>query len=331
MITPHPRSAAAWLAAALFTAAALPTPVAAMPDTVTPPKGINLGSTSFFDGFGRTTEGWTLLQYGRYEDLTHITDYQGNDSKLFKGTSIQVFVSQTQISYTSPWHPFGGDGVGISALLPFADFATHFDQDSPVKLNNNGFGVGDLNIGPFYQSRYVMRDRRPVFAWRAQLSVIAPTGSVNEQRAINQGSGMWSVNPYVAMTWVPLPYLELSTRLNYQYNAQTTVIQSPPPIPGMVYRNGQAGQIVYANFDASYAVTPTAYVGINGYALGQLTSDMTNGQTVAHSHETEVSIGPGGRYVFNEANALNLNFYLPVVSRNATSGTQVNFQYVHRF
>ncbi len=37
----------------------------ALPVTVSAPKGINLGSTSFFDGMGRTTEGWTVLQYGR--------------------------------------------------------------------------------------------------------------------------------------------------------------------------------------------------------------------------------------------------------------------------
>jgi len=108
MITPHPRSAAAWLAAALFTAAALPTPVAAMPDTVTPPKGINLGSTSFFDGFGRQTEGWTLIEYDRYESLNTVTGPDGAASPLFKDTKIDVAVALTQLIYTSDWRPFGG-------------------------------------------------------------------------------------------------------------------------------------------------------------------------------------------------------------------------------
>jgi len=322
---------ARWLTAALLAAAPLQAQAASLPNTVSPPKGINLGSTSFFDGFGRTTEGWTWLQYGRYEDLTRITNAQGHSNPLFKGTDIQAFVTQTQISYTSNWHPFGGDGVGVSALLPIADFSSHFDQNSPVKLTNNGFGVGDLNIGPFYQSKYYMEEGRPVFAWRTQLSVIAPTGSVNEHYNINQGSGFWAINPFVAVTWVPLPRIEFSTRINYQYNFQTTTIQNPPPIPRLVYLNGQAGQIVYGNFDMSYAVLQNAYIGVNGYALGQLTPNLTNGQTVSRSRETEVSVGPGGRYVFNESNALNLNLYLPVVSRNATSGTQLNAQFIHRF
>jgi len=323
--------AAVWVGAALLAVVAPQARAESMPDTISPPKGINLGSTSFFDGFGRTVEGWTLLEYNRYEDLTRITDYDGKSSPLFKGTDIQVFVVQTQVSYTSNWHPFGGDGVGVSALLPVADFSSHFDQNSPVKLSNNGFGVGDLNIGPFYQSAYVMDGARPVFAWRAQLSVVAPTGNVDGQRNINQGSGAWAINPFIAITWVVLPQLELSTRINYQYNTQTSRFDSPPPIPGLVYRNGQAGQMVFGNFDASYAVLPNAYVGVNGYALGELTPDETNGQVVAHSRETEMSIGPGGRYVFDESNALNVNMYLPVVARNTTSGLQFNTQFVHRF
>jgi hypothetical protein len=318
-------------ASVLLLAAALQAHAGSLPDTVSAPKGVNLGSTSFFDGFGRTTEGWTLLQYGRYEDLTRITDYQGNNSALFHGTRIQVFVSQTQISYTSDWHPFGGDGVGVSALLPFADFSSHFDQNSPVKLTSNGFGVGDLNFGPFYQSKYYMDGDRPVFAWRAQFGIVAPTGSVDVSKNINQGSGAWAINPYVAFTWIPVPKLEFSSRINYQYNFQTSTMPSPPPIPGLIYRNGQAGQMIFGNFAASYAVLPNTFVGINGYALGEITDDQTNGHAVPHSRVTELSAGPGGRYVFDESNALNVNLYLPLISRNATSGVQLNAQFVHRF
>jgi hypothetical protein len=89
--------------------------------------------------------------------------------------------------------------------------------------------------------------------------------------------------------------------------------------------------MVYGNLAMSYAVLPNAYVGLNGYALEQITSNKTNGQSVAHSRETTLAAGPGVRYVFDAANSVNVNLYLPIVSRNATSGTQVNMQFVHRF
>lgn len=316
----------------LIAALALPAARAAPPPTsVAPPKGINLGSTSFYDGFGRTDEGFTWLQYGRIEELDKISGPSGADNPLFKGTHIQALIEQTQISYASNWHPFGGDAVGIAALFPLVDFSSHFASDSPVKLANNGFGPGDLNIGPFYQSKYYMQDGRPVFAWRTQWSAYVPTGSVDTSKSINQGSGFWAFTPYVAFTWVPIPNFEVSSRINYQYNFQTSTLQSPPPIPGFVYHNGQAGQLLYGNYDASYTVLPNFDLGFNGYALMQLTPNKTNGVDVPHSLETEISLGPGVRYVFNPSNVLHVNLYLPVMDRNATSGTQVTFQYIHRF
>ena len=328
------RARRCWLLAVAFGVAVLAAPpvqAGALPDIVSAPKAINLGSTSFYDGFGRTEEGWTWLQYGRLENLTRITDAQGNTSPLFQGTAIDVFVAQTQIAYASPWHPFGGDGTGVSALLPVADFHAGFAEDSPVKLRSNGLDIGDLNFGPFYQSKHFLHGGRPVFAWRFQFSVVAPTGGFNTRRNINQGAGFWAVNPYVAFTWVPVRRVEFSGRINYQYNLPTSRIANPPPVPGLIYRSGQAGQMIFGNFAASYKMLPNAELGVNGYALSQLRANRTNGIPVPKSRETEISVGPGARFVFNASNTLNVNLYLPVMSRNATSGTQLNAQFVHRF
>jgi hypothetical protein len=321
-------------ATAFILAALAATPAAAqsyVPDTVAVPKALNLGSTSYFDGFGNTTGGWTLLQYGRYENIDQITDAQGKTSPYFKGSSIQVFAELTQICYSSPWHPFGGDAVGFSALLPLISLDAHFAGDSPVKLPSNGIGIGDLVWGPSYQSRTYMEDGRPIFSWRTQLLFMSPTGAFNKNDNVNQGVDYWGINPYVAFTFLPTSKFEFTSRLNYQYNLQTAHIPNPPPIPGLIYLNGQAGQMAYGNVDVSYAVTPKLRFGMNGYFLDQLTPDRTNGEIVAHSLESEIYLGPGGRYVFNKANALNVNVYLPIQSRNGSPGPQINFQYMHRF
>jgi hypothetical protein len=81
----------------------------------------------------------------------------------------------------------------------------------------------------------------------------------------------------------------------------------------------------------SYEISHDLYLGVNGYALRQLTDDRTNGQNVPGSRETAVSIGPGARYVFDASKALNVNLYLPVVAENTSSGIEVNFQFVKRF
>jgi hypothetical protein len=230
-----------------------------LPDIVTPPKALNLGSTSYFDGFGRTT------------------------------------------------------------------------ADSPVKLRHNGPGLGDLVWGPIYQSRVFKQGGRPVLSARFQLIIESPTGNFSRRDNINQSAGYWAVNPYIAATYLPLPGLEFSTRFNYQYNCKTSNLPAPPPIPGIVYRNGQAGQIIYDNYDASLQLSDKLHLGLNGYFLDELTPDRTNGTIVPHSRETEIYLGPGGRYVFDAGDALNVNFYFPLLSRNGSRGAEVNLQFVKKF
>ncbi len=200
-------------------------------------------STSFYDGFGRVISGFTILQYGTYADIDTITDAEDDKSPAFRNPSITAYSLLTQVSYTTSWHPFGGDGVAFSVATPLVDLNTRFAADSPVKLSNNRFNVGDTIWGPIYQSRYYMDGKRPQFAWRFQFIVLSPTGGFSNTRNVNQGCGYWAINPYIAITYMPIPKLEFSTRFNYQYNFATSDLANPPKIPGITYYNGQAGEM----------------------------------------------------------------------------------------
>jgi len=301
------------------------------PDTITTPKGLNLGSTSFFDGFGRQTPGWTLLQYGRYEDVNEIDGAAGHPNALFSKPRIRVFVSLTQFSYTTDWHPFGGTFAFSAALPVVAYLRTDFAADSRVKLTDNGTNIGDLVWGPIYQSAPIMRDGHPWFVWRAQLIVSSPTGALNGSHNLNQGVGYWAANPYLAFTLMPSERWEISNRINYQYNFRGDKFSSPPPIPGLVYRNGQAGQLVYDNFAASYGVSQKVNVGIAGFYLGQLSRDKTNAMEVPGSIRRDLYAGPGLHCVLDGENQINLNSYFKLVSENDSAGMKLNVQYIHRF
>jgi hypothetical protein len=308
-----------------------PAAAAGPPNTLSPPKGLNLGSTSFFDGLGRQSQGWTFVEYGRFEDLSRINGPTGAPNPHFKEPRIAVGVALTQLIYTTDWRPFGGH-VAISAALPVVDFVrSDFAADSPVKLTNNGTGIGDLVWGPIFQSKVYMKGGRPRFVWRAQLIVSSPTGTVNRFKDQNQGTGYWAIDPYLAFSYFPTAKLEVSNRLNYQYDFTGHTFSNPPPIPGFVYASGRAGQLLYDNFAASYAVAPRLNLGIAGYALDQLTPNRTNGIAIAGSREKELYIGPGAHLKIDDTNSLNLNLYLKVISRDAVSGTKVSSQFIHRF
>lgn len=305
--------------------AATAVPVA--PGLITEPT-VNLGNTSFYDGAGRTGEGWVVFAYERYELLNSITNSKGNKITTFRNPHIQAASVVLQPLYVTPWHPFGG-GVGFTTLLPIVNLSSHFDQPG-ASLSANGFGLGDLTFGPFYQAAPARLFNGTV-SWRAELDIIAPSGSFNRSKDINQGSGFWSINPYLAMTYLPAPGWEMSTRIHYLYNFATNNFPNPPLVPGLIFNSGQAGQAFHMNFAASKEISQSFSPGVNGYYFQQLTDDAINGMMLSNTKKSKLYLGPGFHWNITKTGSLNANLYFPIVVRGAANGPQINFQYIHAF
>jgi hypothetical protein len=300
-----------------------------VPDTVKLPPGLNFGSTSFYDGFGRLDSGFTLLNYGRLVEIQAINKSNGQANSAFNHPHIQALASLTQISYFSDLHLYGGT-FAISALLPVVNNSAHFDTPGVV-LHGSTTGIGDLTWGPMYQAAPIIVDGRPVFDWRFQFLINSPIGHFDPSQNINIGSGYWQINPYIAMTYLPTEKLEFSTRIHYWHGFQTNRLSDPPTIPGLIIKNGQAGDVVWANFTASYALNKTFALGLNGYYIKQITNDLTNGLEVPNSRQEQLYMGPGVHVVLDARTFMNLNVYEPVEVRNTSRGTQLNYQFVHLF
>src|ERR1700761_1683119 len=302
---------------------------AAPPDVVKLPAGINLGGSSFYDGFGRTDPGWLYLNFARWNHYTSIKDDRGHSSPAFPDPRIDAVSNLFHVVYFTPWG--GPTGlVTFEALAPIVGFDTKFSS-SGVVLKDNGLGIGDLTFGIDYQARPVHFDTGALFTWRVGLDFIAPIGSFNSRRDLNQGAGFWSSTPYLAMSLLPTPKWEISARLNYDYNFKTSRGVDPPPIPGFAFRNGQAGQAAWINFASSYEVRPGIRPGINGFYLRQLDDDRTNGVDVPLSRAQEFYVGPGLSWQITPKSVMNFNLYLPVTVKNAPDGPQLNIQNIVAF
>jgi len=172
------------------------------------PAGINLGGTSFMDGFGRIDPGFVYQQYFQVEHYGAINDQSGHQVPMFQGTDINAVISLNQLIYVSPYHLLGG-ALGVDALLPVVDLNASFAPTSPAKLSaDRGLAFGDLTWGAFLQMQPVVTDARPVFAQRFEFDVISPIGQYNHTDDINPSSGFWSLNPFWAMTFLPTPNTE---------------------------------------------------------------------------------------------------------------------------
>ena len=300
------------------------------------PAGINLGGTSFFDGFGATQPGWTYLGYYQYSQLNHIEDNSGNDSPAFKNPKINVDLILNQLAYTTSQTFFNGSAhLGFTGLLPLLHFNTSFDANSPVKLSSAD-GFGDLTLGAYLQFHPVISGGRPVYSQRVEFDVIAPIGRYSTSTDINPGANFWSLNPYWAGTWLPTPKTEVSLRVNYLYNLSNN---SPNALPPTV-SSTKAGQAAWVNFTASYAVRPDLNVGLNGYYLKQFTNDVynytngssDNGLQFGDTGKAELfAVGPGLFWKASPKNIWAANLYFQTSAQNHTRGTVLNIHWIHPF
>lgn len=305
--------------------------------TLDPTSGVDLGGTSFFDGFGATGPGLAYLGYYKYSTYNAINDNTGHESPAFRSPRIDVLALINSVAYTTHQTYFDGTAhLGWYALMPYLMFDTSFASDSPATLANDGNGFGDLTFGPYLQFDPVIRGGRPVFSQRFEFDLIAPIGQYSASKAITPSSGFWSLNPYWAATWLPTPRTEVSWHLSYLYNFAN---DSPNGLPPTV-TSTKAGQAIYTNFTASYGVTPTVHAGINGYYFRQITGDTynySNGTSDSGAAFGDVgkaaifAIGPGLNWRQDKNNIWDVNLYVQTDVHDATRGNQFNIHWIHSF
>jgi len=115
------------------------------PPSVSQPSGINLGGTSFFDGFAGPP-GLTHQTYLKFSTSSSIRDNGGKDNRNFDNPKINVITLINQFSYYSPDTIGGGAHLGWSLLVPVVSLDGDFG-DNGVKLKDNGVGLGDVTVG----------------------------------------------------------------------------------------------------------------------------------------------------------------------------------------
>ncbi len=304
-------------------------PASSIPALVQAPHGINLGNTSFFDGFSTLKPGIAVLDYFQYNHANSLTNSYGANATTFDHPVLNSTTDVAQLSWASPLS-IRGNRVGIDFIVPLVALSTSYGPNGG-EFNNNGTKLGDITAGPFLQFKPLLVQHHPVLSARIAIDFIAPTGGFDKRVTLNQSSGYWSLNPYLAATFLPGPKWEFSTRTHYLYNFSTTQIAGAPVIPGFTFHTGQAGQAIFPNFDGSYRVAKKVTVGGNGYAMVQIKNNSINGIKLQDSGTKSLYLGPGVHWEARPKLTLNFNVYLPVTTRNQTTGPEFNVQIIHPF
>lgn len=272
---------------------------------------VNLGDTSFEDGIA--FPGWLAEETIGYYHAGQFNDHQGE--KIPGSNKLTSVSATTHIAYISNLRLLDGF-YGAEILLPLADV----DLDTSFGPKGSEQGVGDLIISPLILQWTDHKLFGMPYFHRFVFDITLPTGAYDRNRPVNIGNNMVSINPYYAFTIMPTDRLELSARLHYLWNSE-----NDDPFVGLGAGTVQPGQAFHANYAASYELVKGVRLGLNGYALQQLTADKVDGRSQANSDERVFGIGPGIKWSGNGL-SLYLNSYFETGAENRPEGTKVVFR-----
>ena len=281
---------------------------------------VNLGFTSFMDGAPPSGPGLYSQEYVQFWTADKFTNNTGSESfPPGTGEKLDAWIILNQVTYQSNTELMLGAKWGLDVIIPVVSLDMSYDNyQTGFPLENSG--IGDIWVGPYLQWDPVMGDNGPKFMHRFSLGFIFPTGSYDENKAINAGSNFFSFNPYWAATYFVTPKLTISTRIHYLWNAENDDTDI------------KAGQAIHLNFASSYELIPSRLrVGINGFYLKQISDSEQLGTKVSGVREKVFAIGPGMLYSFNKDAHLFINTYFESAAENRPEGTRINLRFVYHF
>ena len=287
---------------------------------------VNLGFTSFMDGAPPSGPGLYIQEYAQFWTADKFTNNNGNALlPPTAGEKLEAWINLNQVTYQSNTELMLGAKWGLDIIIPVVGLDMSYDNyQAGFPLENSG--LGDIWVGPYIQWDPIMGANGPKFMQRFSLGFIFPTGSYDENRAINAGSNLFSFNPYWAATYFVSPKLTISTRIHYLWNDTN----DDPNTPG--FSETQAGQAIHLNFASSYDLMPNQLrIGINGYYLKQITDSEYDGVKLNGAREKVLAIGPGMLYSFNKDAHLFLNMFFETGAEMRPEGERITARFVYHF
>lgn len=272
---------------------------------------VNLGDTNFEDGFAGA--GFLLEEF---PDVYTAGTLKDNNGATVPGSNTQTaIVTTSHIAYISHKRLFGAL-IGGEILSPIVDVQVKLANGTDATER----GFADPVLGPFGLQWVPKKMGHGVFVQRAIFDLTVPLGKYSDQRPVNIGNHLVTINPYYAFTYEDRSRWEVSARFHYLWNSTNT-----DPFVGFGIRNLQPGQAFHTNYATSYEVLKGVRLGFNGYWLQQLTDHRINGDNVPNSKERTVGLGPGVQFGGNNL-WFRVNSYIETDVRNRPAGVRVTFR-----
>ncbi len=198
---------------------------------------------------------------------TWVTEARVADGRLGFSASLPLIRQRNDIRLSAEL-PAGLPAATVTALQNL------LAQQGAARSGSQS-GAGDLDLTGFVD--WQQDESRLVLG----MSVVAPTGSYEAQRAVNPGAGKyWTLRPLLLTSAVWENGLELGLRATYSFNGRNSATEV------------RSGQYLHADYAAMYRVNDAWRVGLQGYLVEQTTADKGPG-VAAHGNKARVhALGP---------------------------------------
>lgn len=200
-----------------------------------------------------------------------------------------------------------GARYGFAAVLPRLDMdlgLTVPTPAGPLAMSGNKGAMGDASLSPV-----ILQWTSPGLFQTVSLQVQAPTGSYDQNRLVNPGTGHWVWSPTYAFTHIGPTGFEVSSTIQLNLNARNRHTQ---------YRSGAEWQHEFAL--GQHVGRYTA--GLGGYYYQQVSDDHGPGLTGGNRARV-LALGPALNFFSPGLPVVWLHAYKEFNAKNRSQGTQI--------
>lgn len=194
---------------------------------------------------------------------------------------------------------------GFGIVIPFIDIKGSISPvGAGVTLSNGMSGIGDVQFVPIILQWNISEQ----FQMNASLQVQAPTGEYNTTDAFTVGVNHWAIAPVVAATYITETGLELSTRVELNFNTKNIANDY---VSGVGYKQEFAVGQHFGPFT----------IGIGGYGYANVTDD--SGSATSPNKGRVFALGPAITYFQPGMPLIGFHAYKEFGARNRPEGYNV--------
>ncbi|WP_456370386.1 SphA family protein [Thermodesulfatator atlanticus] len=291
-------------------------------------KAYPLGAEGFLIG-AAPPPGLTVLNYAYFYHANEMKDANGDSLAVFD--KVSVWAEVLRFIYFSEKKILGGNyGQHFFVLYVHTDL----DFVAPVgPQNKKSYSDGNipyLIYSPFLLSWHLKQGKLHVVLDVADLYI--PLSNEEKDNLASVGRNFWTIEPVLAVTYMPTTRLAASLKLMYDFNTK----QEDYPTPQGVNIDRTPGQEFHFDWCVSYAVKANLRIGVSGYYYRQVKDDKfdlegVSGplkealQAAADAQSRVWAIGPGVWYQKDKL-FISLRSQFEFAAREMTEGYNIWFK-----